>query len=134
MRKIEWVQIPSEADTFYKLTINDVNIDVWVQSSPFANCQLSGISYIRAILGYDVTTEEFEEIMFQLYCKCSKAGTMIDVNSGLSDSILKLFKPYCKNIISTPYTSTNGSNMIFHILQFDPLILEKFYKRRYTNG
>lgn len=57
--------------------------------------------------------------MSDLYLHIEKTQCVIDVNIEKSDEILSKLKPFISSIVSTPYKSTNKSNMIMHIIQFD---------------
>lgn len=85
--------------------------------SPFANCQTFCFTFAAALLR--IADEDMEEFMHDLYSHIEKKQCVIDVNSEISDDILAKLNPFITNIISTPYKSTNGSDMIMHILQFD---------------
>ena len=85
--------------------------------SPFANCQTFCFTFAAALL--KIADEDMKEFMSDLHMHIEKIQCVIDVNADKSEDILAKLKPFIVNVISTPYKSTNGSNMIMHIIQFD---------------
>jgi hypothetical protein len=49
---------------------------------------------------------------------------LVDLNEEFSNEFIEKVKPLAKNIISTPYTSTNSSKMVMHLIQFDMKVIE----------
>lgn len=85
--------------------------------SPFANCQTFCFTYATALTIID--DEDMQEFLSDIYLHIEKTQCVIDVNAYKSKDILAKLNPFISNIISTPYKSTNKSNMIMHIIQFD---------------
>ena len=92
--------------------------ELHVVTSPTANCQTFFINYAKRIL--DIQDEDMLGFVSDLSRYASgKRQCIIDVNEEFSDQIIAKFTPFLENKITTPYVSTNGSNMVLHILQFD---------------
>ena len=85
--------------------------------SPFANCQTFCFTYAAALL--NIADKDMKEFISDLYLHIEKVQCVIDVNAEKSMDILAKLAPFTKNVVSTPYKSTNGSDMILHIIQFD---------------
>ena len=85
--------------------------------TPFANCQTFCLASAVQLL--KIKDEDMPEFMKDLFKYMEKRQCVIDLRSSNSAEILKKLEPFTENIISTPYKSTNGSDMILHIIQFD---------------
>lgn len=89
----------------------------YVIDSPFANCQTFCFNNAKRLLS--IEDEAMPKFMKDLYGFIEKRQCVIDVNSEYSVDILEKLAPFTDNVISTPYISTNKSNMILHIIQFN---------------
>lgn len=85
--------------------------------SPFANCQTFCLTYAASLL--NIKDEDMPEFMKDLFEIMEKRQCVIDLHSVTSAAVLKKLEPFTNNVVSTPYKSTNGSDMILHIIQFD---------------
>ena len=90
--------------------------------SPFANCQTFCFNNAKTVLKID--NSDMLKFMKMVYQRVEKRQFVIDVNDSYSEEILNKFKPFIRNIISTPYKSTNGSSMILHLIQMETKMLD----------
>lgn len=100
--------------------------------SPFGNCQNYSILWITILYDlWTVDTEEGNEIFAYFYYICRKPQLIIDIQSKDFEQIELFLKPYFLKIVSTPYISTNDTNMIFcrivlDIKKLNNLIINKY--------
>lgn len=86
-----------------------------VFESPFGNCQSFSIIMAKELKFVD--DADMRQLLKDIVKLTQRKQMVIDLNKDKSDDVIKKLEPYALNIISTPYVSTNGSNMIMHIVQ-----------------
>lgn len=91
-----------------ELTYKDFSCTVVL--SPTGNCQLASFNYFQSVLKFE---KDLEKILscIGLY----KNLLLIDIHADLFEEKLELLGKYI--LISNPYESTNGSNMVLAILK-----------------
>jgi len=94
----------------------------FVVESPFANCQTFCFNNAKNVLKID--DEYMSKFMKLLYQNIERRQFVMDVNLEYSEEILDKFRPFTKNIVSTQYKSTNGSDMVLHLLQLNTSLLQ----------
>lgn len=85
--------------------------------SPVGNCQTFSILYMYRLL--QVSDDDFKFLLKELFEEVGRKQLFTDVKEENSAKVITKFTPYATNIISTPYKSTNGSNMVMHLIQLD---------------
>ena len=85
--------------------------------SPFNNCQTFSIS--RAYKLSELDKEEIICLFKEIYKRIRRKQFVIDLKDDCNDSVLESIKHIVLNKYSTPYVSTNQSNMNLHIIQLD---------------
>ena len=96
---------------------NDEGWDFYLISSPFGNCQTSCLNYAKYIKYFE--DEDIPKLIKGILQLVPKKQMFIDIRMDHSPEVIAKLKPYFENIISTEYKSTNGSNMVMHLIQWD---------------
>lgn len=96
---------------------DDKSLDFYLISSPFGNCQTSCLNYAKYIKGFE--DEDIPKLIKGILELVPKKQMVIDIRMEDSPEVIAKLKPYFENIISTEYVSTNGSNMVMHLIQWD---------------
>lgn len=92
--------------------------------SPFCNCQTFTIGSARDISSMDEKT--VENFVAYVVDMTGRRQAVIDLQFEISERVILKLRPHLSDEpISTPYTSTNGSNMIMHILKFNSKFLDQ---------
>jgi len=102
---------------------NPQNGHFFLVKSPFGNCQSFCINNVQKAL--ELPVGDFKKIMSKIYKEFSRRIVVIDVKEEYSLKVLEMFGDVVKNIVSTPYVSSNASKMIMHIITLNTEVLLK---------
>lgn len=103
--------IQNEKTIEAKLRDIDLNYMCFLHSSPTGNCQLGALTYANNMFAY----ENAREIYNQLVKLSPRPIYLLDVTNTIASQVDTIFKK--SEIISkTPYSSTNGSQMVIYLI------------------
>lgn len=121
--KIETYQGTDLAKRQYLVRVPGLDEPIRVIRSPFANCQTFCIACAYYLCS--LSNEQFEEAICKIYYHAGERRQLVvDLRKQDSEIFIEKIKPLTRNIISTSYESTNGSDMIMHIIQFNRSIID----------
>lgn len=94
-----------------------------VVMSPVGNCQTFSVRQAKEML--NLKDDEFGEFLAKMSYSVGRKQMIIDLEKSISEKLISKIEPYANKIMSLPYTSTNGSEMVLYLVQFNYLKLVK---------
>lgn len=90
------------------------------------NCQICAFRSFNITISSRLTKDDYNQLFTAIYSMLGKALMIIDINSNYESNVDSLFKT---PVIKQRYCSSNGSNMIFYLVNINLYITENKLNR-----